>query len=142
MNSTVIFHIEQSLKSRQMTQREFAALLGVSDVTVNRWLHAERNPSVTMIEKIARVLETSPSNLLSEDDGPYYEETEPEEEISERKSFRITSGFVVGIVEMAIQKGILSRTEKRQIIEAIENDDDEKFVRGGTRNVRIKKTVY
>ena len=63
-----------------MTQREFASLLEVSDVTVTRWLHAERNPSVKMIEKIARVLETSPSNLLSEDDGPYYEEIEPEEE--------------------------------------------------------------
>ena len=53
--------------------------------------------------------------------------------------------IVTAKVEEALkefEKMLPAIKEKRQIIEAIENDDDEKSVRGGTRNVRIQKTVF
>lgn len=59
--------MEALLTSKGMTQRDLAARLGVSEVTVSRWMADGangRNPSISTLQKIADRLETTPDDLL------------------------------------------------------------------------------
>ncbi|MBR2361888.1 MAG: helix-turn-helix transcriptional regulator [Spirochaetaceae bacterium] len=54
--------MEALLTSKGMTQRELAARLGVSEVTASRWMADganRRNPSISTLQKIADLLETT-----------------------------------------------------------------------------------
>ena len=70
MNANFKSRVEALLKAKGMTQRELAAKLGVSEVTVSRWMTDGtngRNPSIPTLQKIADILETTPDYLLGND---------------------------------------------------------------------------
>ena len=56
--------MEVLLTSKGMPQRELAVRLGVSEVTVSRWMADGangRNPSISTLQKISDLLETTAS---------------------------------------------------------------------------------
>ena len=112
--------VEERLKSLGKTQRWLAESLGVSEVTVSRWLSGERNPSVEMIEKTAKILETTTSYLLSEDEN--------QKESPEKKSGGfggiLSFAFILGITIAAVAAGILSKEEKETLIKELEKNED------------------
>lgn len=60
------------LEEKGMTQRDLASKLGVSEVTVSRWMtpgENGRNPSVKTLQKIAEILGTTPDCLLGQPDA-------------------------------------------------------------------------
>ena len=44
--------IKKELEIQGITQRVFAKRLGVTEVTVHRWLTGERNPSIDYVEQM------------------------------------------------------------------------------------------
>lgn len=53
-----------ALAKRQMTQRELAKRINVTEVTISRYISNRRMPHAAMIVKIAEALETSADALL------------------------------------------------------------------------------
>lgn len=109
--------MEALLNSKGMTQRELAARLGVSEVTVSRWMTDGangRNPSIPTLQKIADILETTPDDLLgkqktSKDTG------NPVDLGAILAGTALTATAVIGIVALAKAMGKLSEKDKDHI---------------------------
>lgn len=56
------YRIKELLKERNMTQKELSRRIGVSAVTLNRYMTG--NPSVSSLEKIAEALDVEISELF------------------------------------------------------------------------------
>ena len=54
------------LRDRQLTQKKFAALLGVCDDQVSRWITGKNAPSPKMTIEICKVLNVSPGYLWTD----------------------------------------------------------------------------
>ena len=124
MDANFKSRVETLLKSKGMTQRELAARLGVSEVTVSRWMTDGangRNPSVATLQRIAEVLETTPDHLLGKD--------EPQQKNSSAGSVLgglvLTAGVVIAAVALAKAAGLLGEKDKEEI-ERILNQGGEK----------------
>ena len=65
MGDTFAKNLRERLRILNMSQREFADQLGVTEATVSRYLKGERNPSLNVIGKIAKILNTTPDFLLN-----------------------------------------------------------------------------
>lgn len=109
--------MEALLTSKGMTQRDLAARLGVSEVTVSRWMTDGangRNPSISTLQKIADRLETTPDDLLgrqktSKDTG------NPVDLGAILAGTALTATAVIGIVALAKAMGKLSEKDKDHI---------------------------
>ncbi len=129
MDANFKIRMETLLKSKGMTQRELAAKLGVSEVTVSRWMTEGangRNPSVQTLQKIADILGTTPDYLLGKSGNE-------KENAAEQKSgvdwgailagTALTATAVIAIVALAKAMGKLNDKDKEQIEEILNRDD-------------------
>lgn len=121
--------VETLLKAKGMTQRELAARLGVSEVTVSRWMTDGangRNPSVQTLQKIAEVLETTPAHLLGKD---AQEQSQSVAANSDGVNWgailagtALTATAVIGIVALAKAMGKLNEKDKEQIADILNRE--------------------
>lgn len=118
MNESVRSRIEERLRALGMTQRDLAARLGVSEVTVSRWLSGERNPSIETLSKIADALGTDTSYLFASD-------SRAEEKSGMGTGLKVTFGMILGLVITAVAAGLLSKGEKDQLVDILKKDDAE-----------------
>ncbi|MBP5175331.1 MAG: helix-turn-helix domain-containing protein, partial [Treponema sp.] len=109
------------LKEKGMTQRQLAEKLGVSEVTVSRWMTDGangRNPSVQTLQKIADVLETTPNYLM----GTELQENKTSTSSGDSVNWgailagtALTATAVIGLVALAKAMGKLNESDKEQI---------------------------
>ena len=100
-----------------MTQRELAARLGVSEMTVSRWMTDGtngRNPSISTLQKIADILETTPDDLLGKQ-KPSKDAGNPVDLGAILAGTALTATAVIGIVAFAKAMEKLSEKDKDQI---------------------------
>ncbi len=57
-------NISELLKENRMTQRELAAKIGSTEMTVSRYARNERQPKAEVLSKIAQALNTTTDELL------------------------------------------------------------------------------
>lgn len=57
--------IQTRRKERELTQRQLADLLGISDKTISKWETGKGMPDLTLIPQICRILEMNVNELLS-----------------------------------------------------------------------------
>lgn len=109
-----------------MTQRELASRLGVSEVTVSRWMTdgaGGRNPSVPTLHRIADALGTTPEYLLessnSSAQGRTAQDSTPQGDTVNWGAILagtvLTATAVIGIVALAKAMGKLSENDEKQI---------------------------
>ena len=48
--------IKEIMKARGYTQRDVALTIGVSETSVSRWMKGNRNPSIRIVERIAKAI--------------------------------------------------------------------------------------
>ena len=122
MNENFKNRMETLLKSKGMTQRELASKLGVSEVTVSRWMTDGtngRNPSIHTLQKIAEILETTTDSLLGQEGSDV-------KTMQDKNSngvnwgailagTALTATAVIGIVALAKAMGKISDKDKEQI---------------------------
>lgn len=70
--------ISRKRKEKQLTQKDLADKLGVSNATVSKWETGKGFPDISLLEPLASVLEISVSEILSGE-----EDVHPEEEHTE-----------------------------------------------------------
>jgi transcriptional regulator with XRE-family HTH domain len=58
--------IEELLDKKNMTQRHLAEQVGVSEVTISRYINGARTPKITILKQIAGVLDVSVDYLIGE----------------------------------------------------------------------------
>ena len=122
MQESVRRRIEFELKRKKMSQKDLAARLGVSEVTVSRWLSGERDPSIDTLNRIADVLGCATSAFFITDDA--MEEKKPAEEKSGMSTgLKVTFGVILGLVIAAVAAGLLSKDEKDQLVDILKKDD-------------------
>lgn len=123
--------IENRLKANKMTQKQLAEKLGVSEVTVSRWLSGDRNPSMDTIEQIANILGTTPSYFFLKDNA-IEQASEPATNSKQSSglstSLKVTFGVILGLVITAVAAGILSKDEKEKLVDVLEGAD---ILKGG-----------
>ena len=56
--------LRERLTCLGLSQKDFAGQLGVTEATVSRYLKGERRPSLNVINKIAKILNTTPDYLF------------------------------------------------------------------------------
>ena len=121
MNGNFKNRVETLLKEKGMTQRELASRLGVSEVTVSRWMTDGangRNPSVQTLQKIAEVLQTTPDYLLGNDADVQKAQSQNDGGVNWGAILAgtaLTATAVIGIVALAKAMGKLSDKDKEQI---------------------------
>ncbi|MEO1772053.1 helix-turn-helix transcriptional regulator [Candidatus Enterococcus ferrettii] len=59
-------------KQHELTQKQLASILYVSDKTVSKWERGNGQPDIETLKKIAQLLETTIDNLLNEREPVYY----------------------------------------------------------------------
>ena len=64
LHQTIGDRLKYSLVIRNMKQREFAKKIGVTEVTISRYINNERQPNADMIILICRALGISSDWLL------------------------------------------------------------------------------
>lgn len=52
----IMKQIRRGIESRHISQRSFADLIGVGEVTVNRWMNGHRFPALDNLDKMTQVL--------------------------------------------------------------------------------------
>lgn len=67
MNS-VANRLSMMLEEKNMTQRKLSELIGVSEVTISRYLNGSRSPKADIIIDIANALDVSVDYLLGRED--------------------------------------------------------------------------
>lgn len=122
MNKSVINRIEMQLKRKNMSQRDLAEKLGVSEVTVSRWLSGDRDPSIETLNKIADALETTASYFFITDDA-MAEKKPTEEKTGMSTGLKVTFGVILGLVIAAVAAGLLSKDEKDQLVDILKKDE-------------------
>ena len=121
MNANFKNRVETLLKEKGMTQRELASRLGVSEVTVSRWMTDGangRNPSVQTLQKIAEVLQTTPDYLLGKNADVQKSQSQNDGGVNWGAILAgtaLTATAVIGIVALAKAMGKLSDKDKEQI---------------------------
>lgn len=121
MNANFKNRVDTLLKEKGMTQRELAAKLGVSEVTVSRWMTDGangRNPSVQTLQKIAEVLQTTPDYLLGKNADVQNSQSQNDGGVNWGAILAgtaLTATVVIGIVALAKAMGKLSDKDKEQI---------------------------
>ncbi|MBY4963171.1 helix-turn-helix transcriptional regulator [Streptococcus suis] len=58
-----LLNLEEWIAHRRMKKTHFARLVGVSPVTVSRWISGERSPAGYLIAQICDVLDCHPSEI-------------------------------------------------------------------------------
>lgn len=71
-----IKRLQKVLEEKNITQREFARLVGVTEVTISRYLNGERKPRIEIIDRMAEVLNVSTDYLLGREAKPGWQEDE------------------------------------------------------------------
>ena len=61
-------NLQNALVEHEMTQQEFANLLGTTQATINRWLKGINEPDLTTLLEICLYLDETPNSLLGYDD--------------------------------------------------------------------------
>ncbi|MBR2477143.1 MAG: helix-turn-helix transcriptional regulator [Clostridia bacterium] len=64
MNYEIGGRIAKYRKAKNLSQREFAKLIGVSNTRVSNWEQGSHRPDVDILSDICNTLEVSPSELL------------------------------------------------------------------------------
>lgn len=59
--------ISEYLKPRQLTMRQFAEIVGCSDMSMARYVRCEREPTLSMSRRIARALDADIDDVFPED---------------------------------------------------------------------------
>ena len=122
MNESVRNRIEMQLRLKKMSQKDLAEKLGVTEVTVSRWLNGERDPSIETLNRIAEALGTTTSYFFLPDD--WQNEKKPNEEKSGMSTgLKVTFGVILGLVIAAVAAGLLSKDEKDQLVDILKKDD-------------------
>lgn len=121
--------VESLLKAKGMTQRELAAQLKVSEVTVSRWMTDGangRNPSVQTLQKIAEILKTSPNYLLGKEDSDIKPVQGKNSDCVNWGAIlagtALTATAVIGIVALAKAMGKISDKDKMQIEDILNHE--------------------
>lgn len=121
--------VESLLKAKGMTQRELAAQLKVSEVTVSRWMTDGangRNPSVQTLQKIAEILKTSPNYLLGKEDSDIKPVQGKNSDYVNWGAIlagtALTATAVIGIVALAKAMGKISDKDKMQIEDILNHE--------------------
>ena len=60
--------IAKKLDEMHITQRELAAAVGVTDLTLSRYIHGKRTPDVLVLTRICETLGVSANYLLGLDE--------------------------------------------------------------------------
>jgi transcriptional regulator with XRE-family HTH domain len=68
MNKQIYERIFELIQSRDMTQKEFSSLTGISESTISDWKHKKFNPGADKIPVICKVLNISANELFDMDD--------------------------------------------------------------------------
>ena len=118
MNESVRNRIEMQLRLKKMNQKDLAERLGVTEVTVSRWLNGERDPSIETLNRIAEALGTTTSYFFITDD--WQTEKKPAEEKSGISTgLKVTFGVILGLGIAAVAAGLLSKDEKKQLVDIL-----------------------
>lgn len=122
MNESVRNRIEMQLRLKKMSQKDLAEKLGVTEVTVSRWLNGERDPSIETLNRIAETLGTTTSYFFITDN--WQNKKKPVEEKSGMSTgLKVTFGVILGLVIAAVAAGLLSKDEKDQLVDILKKDD-------------------
>ena len=122
MNESVRNRIEMQLRLKKMSQKDLAERLGVTEVTVSRWLSGERDPSIETLNRIAEALDTTTSYFFITDD--WQTEKKPAEEKNGISTgLKVTFGVILGLVIAAVAAGLLSKDEKKSLVDILKKDD-------------------
>ncbi len=120
MDKGVIDKIGLALKQKNMTQRDLAEKLEVTEVTVSRWLTGDRDPSIETLNRIAEALGTTTSAFFIKDN--WKDKPKPAEEKESSVNWgsilagtALTATAVIGIVALAKAMGKLNDKDKEQI---------------------------
>lgn len=76
------YNVKKYCELRGITQKELAAKLEITDVSLNATLKDGKDPRVSTIKKIADALDVSVADLLSDETNPTAEPTIIEKEVS------------------------------------------------------------
>ena len=58
-------NIKNCLEERGMQQRELADMLGVTEVTISRWIHGARQPSAFALQRISRIFGATMESMMA-----------------------------------------------------------------------------
>lgn len=127
MNAYFKGNVETRLKAIGMTQKTLAEKIGVTEVTMSRWLSGSTGMTVDNLEKIAKVLGTTSSFLLSdgqehhivvdnleEGDEEQYANSEGHTEL------KVTYKLILGLLLAAVSLGLLTDVQKQNLITVLE----------------------
>ncbi len=96
MENIVARRIETLLCEKNMSQRESALKVGVTEVTISRYLHSDRNPRSDIVALISKALDTTTDYLLGRTDDKREKIYEGEQVSQELKSLGVKMFSILG----------------------------------------------
>jgi putative transcriptional regulator len=63
---SIVLRINEVIKEKKVMQKELAAKLGVSKITVNYWCNNQTTPSLDTLGDIAKILKVKVAELIKE----------------------------------------------------------------------------
>ena len=69
MNDTLGGRISELLEKQRLSQRELATIVGVTEVSMSRYINGERMPKGPVVARIADALHTTTDHLLGKEEA-------------------------------------------------------------------------
>ena len=98
------------LDEKNMNQKELAKKVGVTEVTISRYMNGERKPRIEIVNKLAEVLGTTTDYLLGNSDvkNPY----------EDKKDFDVVDEFLLDLKKEMEKQGLqFDETSPQELIE-------------------------
>ncbi len=115
------------LRERNKTQKMLAAELGITDVTLSRYLTGEREPGADTVVKIAQNLNTSCDYLLMGKSFDAGAVTTQAQEAAKKKGsgadVAVSFAVIAGLILLAIGLGILTDKDKQNLSDMLKSDN-------------------
>lgn len=104
MSSSIGKRILDLLEQKDLTQREFAEKLGITEVSVSRYINDKHVPHSDVAIKMADILETTTDYLLGRTFQKYAEQLQGLQEVRQKQLEELSRGLFANISDEEGQK--------------------------------------
>ena len=129
--------IEKLRKEKNLTQRELADILGVSNTAISKWENGNNLPDITMLEPLSQALDIDVLDLIKAQSNTYPDNTSKKNKMLKKNILKIIHFLLVILTIIGITNFITYKTTNSKIKHISSTEVEIYRIRGKDENLSI-----
>ena len=129
--------IEKLRKEKNLTQRELADILGVSNTAISKWENGNNLPDITMLEPLSQALDIDVLDLIKAQSNTYPDNTSKKNKMLKKNILKIIHFLIVILTIIGITNFSTYKTTNSKIKHISSTEVEIYRIRGKDENLSI-----